>query len=101
MSQLFRNIFMVASKIVNTVRSGLSRRPGMKPLDDTNKVPKNVYAIDCNDFNNTFDYPVGHKYFLAENGASSTPSPIIQHIATALKAGRVDPPERNHQLQLK
>ena len=93
---------MSASKIANISRSGLSPRLGMTGPEDMNKVPKNVYAVDCDDFNNTFDKPIGHTYFLVKKGKSSrsSPSPIIRHIATALKTGRVDPLERNHQLLL-
>ena len=91
---------MPASKIANIFRSGLSRRLGMTGPEDMNKVPKNVYAVDCDDFNNTFDKPAGHTYFLSKNEDLSRPSPIIQHIATALETGRVDPPDRHHQLLL-
>ena len=90
---------MPTSAIVNIFRSSLSCRLGMTGPEDMNKVPKNVYAVDCDDFNNTFE-PAGHAYFLSKNGDLSRPSPIIQHIATALKTGRVDPPERHHQLLL-
>ena len=90
---------MSASKIVNIFRSGLSRRLGMTGPEDMNKVSKNVYAVDCDDFNNTFDDSAGHKYFLGKNGDLNTPSPIIQHMATALKTRRVNPPERDHRLK--
>ena len=89
--------YMFASKTMNSF--GLSRPLGMTGPEDMNKVSKNVYAVDCDDFNNTFDDSAGHKYFLGKNGDLNTPSPIIQHMATALKTRRVNPPERDYRLK--
>ena len=90
---------MPASKVANIFhdRLWLARRLGMTG-PNLNKVPENVYRVDCDDFNNTFDHPKGHTYFLGKNGDLSEPSPVIDHIITSLETGRVQPPDRHHQL---
>ena len=50
------------------------------------KVPKNVYAVDCDDVNTKYDSPVGHTYF--QSGV------VFNHIFNAIEIGRVpvEPP---------
>ena len=53
-------------------------------------VPDNVYAIDCDEVNNTYDRPKGHSYFLNLPGQKNTPGLVFEHLAHTLKTGRVD-----------
>ena len=57
-------------------------------------VATNVYAVDCDDFNNTVDSPAGHSYFLTD--ANDHPSPVFPHLLRSLRTGRVhaDPSTR-------
>jgi esterase/lipase superfamily enzyme len=63
-----------------------TRRMGHTGPADINKVANNVYALDCDDFNNDFDSPVGHGYFAGRNGI---PSPAFNHIWNCIETGRV------------
>ncbi|OEF29521.1 alpha/beta hydrolase [Vibrio rumoiensis] len=130
MSQLFRNVFMVAadvendileqgkqgrhivdsakntityfasddlampaSKIANVYGKTLSRRMGMTGPEDLTKLPKRkVYEVDCDEFNNRFDFPTGHTYFLTRTDEKGTQeiSPMIHHISKIIQTGRVE-----------
>ena len=50
--------------------------------------PNNIYAVDCDDFNNTYDYPKGHSYFL--NDKKGNPGKVFEHMYQSLKTGRVN-----------
>lgn len=91
------DLAMPASKLVNIKNKTLSRRLGMTGPENIRDVSKNVYEIDCDSFNNTFDKPTGHTYFLY--GPDNTVSPVIQHMVEAIKDGRVVPANRHHVLQ--
>ena len=79
---------MPASKIANLRHRMLSRRLGMTGPANPHLLPSNrVFSFDCDSFNNRFDYPTGHSYFL--NDADGNISPIISHIAQAIQFGRV------------
>jgi esterase/lipase superfamily enzyme len=87
------DLAMPASKLANLKNRTVSRRLGMTGPEDLDKTPKNVYEVDCDDFNNSFDKPKGHSYFLEdENGAIS---PMLEHMVKAIKTGRVDPADRS------
>ena len=52
-----------------------------------NKVRDNVYSVDCDDFNNSYDKPMGHSYFLtAPKGKDGA---VFKHMLQAIKTGRV------------
>lgn len=76
-----------ASKIANS-GSSASRRLGHTGPENMNKVPRNVYAIDCDDFNNLYDDPLGHSYFL-DNPETGDPGILLRHAYTCMKTGRV------------
>ncbi|HEY9175166.1 MAG TPA: alpha/beta hydrolase [Verrucomicrobiae bacterium] len=77
-----------ASKVAN-LKTEASRRLGHSGPENLAKVPKNVYAIDCDDLNTRYDNPKGHSYFLySEDGV--TPGLVFQHIWQAIHTGRVD-----------
>ncbi|WP_322804741.1 alpha/beta hydrolase [Vibrio alfacsensis] len=87
---------MPASKVANIKNKTLSRRLGMTGPEDLSKLPSKVYEVDCDDFNNQFDIK-GHTYFL-ENSKGEV-SPIIKHMASAMKTGRVTPKDRSTVLK--
>ena len=77
-----------ASKVTNLKSKVVSRRLGHTGPEDMSKVASNVYAIDCDDFNNTVDSPAGHSYFLTD--ADGHLSPVFPHLLRSLRTGRVD-----------
>ena len=48
---------------------------------------KNVYAIDCDNFNNRYDMPKGHSYFLEDD--NNQPGKVFKHMFETIKAERV------------
>ncbi|REL27972.1 alpha/beta hydrolase [Thalassotalea euphylliae] len=89
------DLAMPASKVANLKNKTLSRRLGMTGAENLNKLPKKVYQVDCDNFNNTIDKPKGHTYFL-HRGSKQTP--VIKHMAEAIKTARVHPSEREYEL---
>jgi esterase/lipase superfamily enzyme len=79
---------MPASKISNMRNKVFSRRIGHTGPKDMTKVPDNVYAVNCDSFNNKFDTPKGHSYFIDKKDMKS---PAFQHVIKTLRA-------RNHDL---
>ncbi|WP_253805262.1 hypothetical protein [Vibrio mediterranei] len=51
-------------------------------------LPKNVYEFDCDYFNQRFDYPVGHSYFLANSEGEV--SLVVSQMVSAIKSGVVE-----------
>jgi esterase/lipase superfamily enzyme len=90
------DLAMPASKLINLKNRTVSRRLGMTGPEQLEKVARNVYEVDCDNFNNTFDKPKGHSYFLT--GPKSKVSPALLHMIEAIKTGRVNPNERHHEL---
>jgi len=77
-----------SSKISNLKNKIASRRLGHTGPENMENAPNNIYAIDCDDFNNSYDYPKGHSYFLDDSDGN--PGRVFQHIYQSLKSGRVD-----------
>ncbi len=90
------DLAMPASKVANLKHGIFSRRLGMTGPLDLKALPRNVYSVDCDDFNNTFDPPKGHSYFL--DGPDGETSPVLRHMVHAVRSGRVAPAARNVQL---
>jgi hypothetical protein len=65
----------------------VSRRLGHSGPEDMNKVRDNVYSVDCDDFNNTYDKPMGHSYFLTDPKKKS--GAVFKHMLQAMNTGRV------------
>ncbi len=88
-----------SSKISNLKNKVASRRLGHTGPEDMAKVLSNVYAIDCDNFNNKYDKPKGHSYFLSdENGNIGA---VFEHMFNTMKSGRVhvdDKENRKHIL---
>lgn len=77
---------MPASKVANVGEKTLSRRLGMTGPENLDKAPRNVYEVNCSSFNNRFDSPVGHGYFLTDDAGVT--SPVIHHMLYAIAHGR-------------
>ncbi|MFQ5715618.1 MAG: alpha/beta hydrolase [Nitrospinales bacterium] len=88
-----------SSKVTNLKNKVVSRRLGHTGPEDMSRVAKNVYAIDCDNFNNTYDSPTGHAYFLTAPG--NRPGAVFKHMFHALKTGRVDADPQTRALILK
>ena len=67
-----------ASKISNLKNKVASRRLGHTGPEDMDKVPSNVYAIDCDNFNNQYDWPKGHSYFLEDKNGEM--GKVFEHL---------------------
>jgi esterase/lipase superfamily enzyme len=77
-----------SSKISNLKNKVASRRLGHTGPKDMDKVQSNVYAIDCDNFNNKYDRPKGHSYFLGDRNSEA--GLVFEHMFNTLKTGRVD-----------
>jgi len=78
---------MPASKISNVRNMVFSRRIGHTGPEDMSKVPDNVYSVNCDSFNNEFDSPKGHSYFV---DIEEEKSPAFQHVIKVLKTKQQD-----------
>lgn len=88
-----------SSKISNLKNKLASRRLGHTGPEDCSKVQSNVYAIDCDNFNNKYDSPKGHSYFL--NDENDNIGAVFEHMFKTIKTGRVtvdDDVNRKHIL---
>ncbi len=77
-----------ASKISNLKNKIASRRLGHSGPENISKIRTNVYSIDCDNFNNRYDRPKGHSYFLDDDNGK--PGKVFEHIFNSIKTGRVD-----------
>lgn len=88
-----------SSKISNLKNKVASRRLGHTGPENMKKVQSNVYAIDCDNFNNKYDSPKGHSYFL--NDENDNIGKVFEHMLNTIKSGRVlveDKENRKHIL---
>ena len=76
-----------ASKISNLKNKVASRRLGHTGPEKMDKVPSNVYAIDCDNINNKYDPPKGHSYF-TDDGAGNI-GLVFEHMLNSIKSARV------------
>lgn len=74
-----------ASKVANI--SMASRRLGHTGPERLDRVAKNVYALDCGDFNNDYDHPLGHTYFVQD--PNGQPGLMFEHLVQCIQTGRV------------
>jgi esterase/lipase superfamily enzyme len=79
-----------ASKVSNLKNKIASRRLGHTGPEDMTLVPGNVYSVDCDDVNISYDKPKGHSYFRSGT-RKGQPGKVFDHIFAALKTGRVYP----------
>ncbi|MEM7031425.1 MAG: alpha/beta hydrolase [Chloroflexota bacterium] len=81
-----------ASKAANLANKVASRRLGHTGPENMNKVPQNVYAIDCDEVADVHDPSgLGHSYFLYDEGGAKgkKPGAVFEHMFEAIKTGRV------------
>jgi esterase/lipase superfamily enzyme len=90
------DLAMPASKVANLRSRTVSQRLGMTGPRNLDRVPENVYAVDCDDFNNSCDPPLGHGYHV--DCADGRPSPALLHMIRVLTTGRVEPDVRRQRL---
>lgn len=79
------DLAMRASKVAN-VRMA-SRRLGHTGPERMERVANNVYALDCGDFNNTYDSPLGHGYFASDSTGKA--GLLFEHLWECIRTGRV------------
>ncbi|RKF18805.1 alpha/beta hydrolase [Alginatibacterium sediminis] len=79
-----------ASKASNLKHKIASRRLGHSGPENLSLCPSNVYAVDCDDINNSYDFPKGHSYFRygKNHGQAGV---VFKHLYSVLKIGRVFP----------
>ncbi len=87
-----------SSKISNLKNKVASRRLGHTGPEDMQKTRSNVFAIDCDNFNNKYDYPKGHSYFLDdENGNIGV---VFDHLFNTIKTGRVHVDDKQNRMHI-
>jgi esterase/lipase superfamily enzyme len=93
------DLAMPASKIANLRNMTVSRRLGMTGPESMSesRLARNVYEVDCDDFNNSWGDKKGHTYFLRDSRQKI--SPVIPHMIAAIDGGRVVPAQRHHILK--
>lgn len=77
-----------SSKAANVAKRVVSRRLGHSGPENPELTPRNVYSIDCDEFNNTYDCPKGHSYFLKDD--EGQPGLVFLHMLKAMQTGRVE-----------
>ena len=87
------DLAMTASKVGNLrVRRG-SKRLGHTGPEKLSALPNNVYVFDCSNFNNSYDHPNGHGYFLdapgTPGGELGEPGLVFASIYDAVVTGRM------------
>ncbi len=85
-----------SSKAANLKNKIASRRLGHTGPEDMEMTPKNVYAVDCDDVNNIYDFPKGHSYFRTGR-IKGQPGLVFDHLYETLKTGRVFPGEEGRR----
>lgn len=84
----------------NIINKAISRRLGHSGPENPDRLPRNVYMVDCDEINNIYDSPKGHAYFLKDN--KGQPGLVFQHICKAIQSGRIevdDPARREKVIQ--
>ena len=76
-----------ASKVINSQNMLASVRLGQTGPENMEKIPQNVYTVDCDEINNRYDFPKGHTYFLARD-KEYPPNLVLQQVGNMLKTGR-------------
>jgi esterase/lipase superfamily enzyme len=75
-----------ASKVANIGKIA-SRRLGHSGPEHMDKVSKNVYSLDCDDFNSVYDSPIGHGYFAGDGKGNA--GILFNHMWRCINTGRV------------
>ncbi|MGY8871577.1 MAG: alpha/beta hydrolase [Pseudomonadales bacterium] len=88
-----------ASKISNLKNKIASRRLGHTGPEKIDETPQNVYSVDCDDVNNSYDRPKGHSYFRSGSKKGS-PGKVFKHIFECLLSGRVFPDDEDRRTSI-
>lgn len=89
-----------SSKAANVANKVVSRRLGHSGPENAELLPRNVYMIDCDDFNNEYDSPKGHTYFLRTEGDKGAPGLVFKHMLNAMQTGRIEADKNTRHLVL-
>lgn len=76
-----------SSIVANLVNLAASRRLVQSGPEDFSKIPSNVFALDCGNFNNFYDPIIGHGYFASD--PSGNPGLVLRHMQSTIQKGRV------------
>lgn len=79
-----------ASKAANLRSKIASRRLGHTGPENIDQTPRNVFQVDCDDVNTSYDPPAGHNYFRSGT-RKGEPGLIFKHIFQCIEKGRVFP----------
>ncbi|MGZ8947093.1 MAG: alpha/beta hydrolase [Methylococcaceae bacterium] len=79
-----------SSKAPNLKNKIASRRLGHSGPENMDLTPQNVYVVDCDDINNSYDKPLGHSYFRSGK-TKGEPGRVFDHIFNCIVSGRVFP----------
>lgn len=90
------DLAMRASKVANM--SVTARRMGHTGPEKMTDVARNVFALDCGDFNNVYDNPVGHGYFTRD--PQGNPGILFDHLWECVRIGRVIMSSNTARLQI-
>lgn len=74
------------SKVANLKNRVLTRRLGHTGPERMERMRRNVFAIDCASFNNSYDR-LGHSYYSLDR--SGEPGLALRHMVGAMRTGRV------------
>ncbi|MDT0501588.1 MULTISPECIES: alpha/beta hydrolase [unclassified Halomonas] len=88
-----------ASKASNLRNRIASRRLGHTGPEDMIRLPRNVFAVDCDDVNTLYDFPKGHTYFRS-GIVPGKPGVVFQHLFVALESGRVFPEDELRRMTI-
>lgn len=75
-----------SSKIANVRHKLVRRRLGHTGPADLEQAPRNVVAVDCDEFNSGYDR-FGHSYYLAD--PQGRPGALLAHAVATIRTGRV------------
>lgn len=91
-----------SSKVANVKNKIASRRLGHTGPENMDMTPGNVYAVDCDDVNTTYDPPIGHSYFRFDGGGAKggRPGKVFEHIWQTIMTGRVFPDDENRRTSI-
>jgi esterase/lipase superfamily enzyme len=78
------DLAMRASKVANM--SITAKRMGHTGPEKLADVARNVFSLDCGDFNNRYDNPVGHGYFTRDE--QGNPGLAFDHIWESIRTAR-------------
>lgn len=79
-----------SSKVANLKNKVASRRLGHTGPEDISQTPHNLYSVDCDDLNNSYDNPKGHSYF-GYGRQKGQAGLVFKHIFECMLHGRVFP----------